>query len=557
MALGAPHNLGRFMSTYVSTLPKSLRISTRLGLSFGAVILLMLCIVVVSLLSMGGMSKTTQHIIEQEWGKTEAAATLSSMAALNARRTVQQLVSNAQERQQLRQEIIGGRENFVNAFKYLTDTVTNPEATALLAKAEQARVAYVQSQTRFYTLLDAQQDLEATHELKSQTLPQLALLQQYSDELSALEKSTAVKAGHTAIGNADKARWMMTLLGAAAMLVAAVLAWRMSQSITRPMAQAVQVAQAVAAGNLGNHIEVKTGDETGQLLLALKEMNTSLTRIVSEVRSGSDSIATATSQIATGNLDLSSRTEEQASALEETTAAMQELAGTVQQNFASGKQAANLAESASQVALRGGQVVSEVVHTMETINTSSRKIADIIGIIDGIAFQTNILALNAAVEAARAGEQGRGFAVVASEVRALAGRSADAAKEIKGLIDESVTNVDSGCVLVEKAGSTMDEIVVSVRRVADIMNEISEASQDQGLGIEQIKQAMMQMDAVTQQNAALVEEAAAAAQSLEGQAQGLVSAVSVFRGSQLDGGRGLTSPAMLAKPHQTLQLEAA
>ena len=225
---------------------------------------------------------------------------------------------------------------------------------------------------------------------------------------------------------------------------------------------------------------------------------------------------------------MSGRTEEQASALEQTTAAMHELSGTVSQNYESGKQASALAETAAQVAMRGGKVVAEVVDTMEAINTSSRKIADIIGIIDSIAFQTNILALNAAVEAARAGEQGRGFAVVASEVRALAGRSADAAREIKGLIAESVGNVSNGSTQVEKAGSTMDEIVVSVRRVADIMREISEASQDQTVGIAQINQAMQQMDQVTQENAALVEEAAAAAQSLQSQAQALVHTVSVF-----------------------------
>jgi methyl-accepting chemotaxis protein len=237
----------------------------------------------------------------------------------------------------------------------------------------------------------------------------------------------------------------------------------------------------------------------------------------------------ATREIASGVADLSERTEHQASSLEETSASMEELAATVKQNFASGQHANQLAGSASEVAVKGGAVVAQVVHTMEAINVSSRKIADIIGVIDGIAFQTNILALNAAVEAARAGEQGRGFAVVASEVRLLAGRSAEAAKEIKGLIGASVENVNEGCKLVEQAGSTMDEIVVSVRRVADIMGEITTASQDQSAGIDQINQAMTQMDQVTQQNAALVEEAAAAAQSLEHQAQNMVQVVSVFK----------------------------
>jgi methyl-accepting chemotaxis protein-1 (serine sensor receptor) len=298
--------------------------------------------------------------------------------------------------------------------------------------------------------------------------------------------------------------------------------------------EAAAVARRVGAGDLTGRIDLKPGDTTS-LMAQLKSMQEGLVNIVSQVRVGSGTMATATSQIAAGNTDLSSRTEEQASALEETTASMQELGATVKQNFESGQQANQLASTASEVAVKGGAVVSQVVHTMEAINTSSRKIADIIGVIDGIAFQTNILALNAAVEAARAGEAGRGFAVVASEVRALAGRSATAAKEIKGLIETSVNNVSEGCQLVEKAGSTMDEIVVCVRRVADIMGEISAASQDQTSGIDQINQAMSQMDQVTQQNAALVEEAAAAAQSLEAQARKMVEVVSVFKLGQQDG----------------------
>ena len=299
--------------------------------------------------------------------------------------------------------------------------------------------------------------------------------------------------------------------------------------ITRPLSQAVTLSQRVAQGHLDNQITVTSRDECGQLLEALRDMNDSLTRIVSQVRQGADGMATATSQIAAGNLDLSSRTEEQASALEQTAASMAELTQTVKQNYDSGRHANQLAESASEVAVKGGTVVGQVVDTMEAINASSKRIADIIGVIDGIAFQTNILALNAAVEAARAGEQGRGFAVVASEVRSLAGRSATAAKEIKDLIGNSVQNVSEGCKLVEQAGSTMDEIVVHVRRVADLMREITMASQDQSSGLDQINQAVGQMDQVTQQNAALVEESAAAAQSLEHQAKGLVQAVSVFR----------------------------
>ncbi|MDO9112675.1 MAG: methyl-accepting chemotaxis protein, partial [Polaromonas sp.] len=291
---------------------------------------------------------------------------------------------------------------------------------------------------------------------------------------------------------------------------------------------AVAIASSIAAGDLTMDVQTRAGDESS-LLFAMKQMCSSLARVVGEVRSGTDTIATASSQIAAGNHDLSSRTEEQASSLEETAASMEELTSTVKQNADNARQANQLAVTASSVAVKGGSVVAEVVGTMGAINASSRKIVDIIGVIDGIAFQTNILALNAAVEAARAGEQGRGFAVVAAEVRNLAQRSAAAAKEIKTLIGDSVSKVEEGSKQVAEAGKTMDEIVDSVKRVTDIMGEITVASQEQTQGIEQINQAITQMDQVTQQNAALVEEAAAAASSLQEQASGLSQVVSVFR----------------------------
>ncbi|HJV53149.1 MAG TPA: methyl-accepting chemotaxis protein [Noviherbaspirillum sp.] len=315
-------------------------------------------------------------------------------------------------------------------------------------------------------------------------------------------------------------------------------------AIAKPMADAVKVARSVAAGDLTNKIEVTSGDETGQLLQALKEMNESLVRIVSEVRGGTETIATASSQIASGNMDLSARTETQASSLEETASSMEQLTGTVKQNADSAIQANQLAMSASEVATKGGAVVSQVVSTMGSINESAKKIVDIIGVIDSIAFQTNILALNAAVEAARAGEQGKGFAVVATEVRQLAQRSAAAAKEIKSLIDDSVEKVDTGAKLVDQAGATMKEIVDSVRRVTDIMSEISVASKEQTDGIEQVNQAIAQMDEVTQQNAALVEEAAAAAASLQEQAVNLSHVVSVFKLNDLP----QAAPAPAAAP---------
>jgi methyl-accepting chemotaxis protein-1 (serine sensor receptor) len=311
-----------------------------------------------------------------------------------------------------------------------------------------------------------------------------------------------------------------------------LLAWfgfTLIRAITRPLDAAVRIARGVASGDLTQRIEAHSTDEVGQLLQALKDMNDNLVQVVGQVRTGTDTVATASSQIAAGNLDLSSRTEEQASSLEETASSMEELTSTVKQNAENARQANQLVVSTADVAVKGGQVVDQVVDTMASIKDSSRKIADIIGVIDGIAFQTNILALNAAVEAARAGEQGRGFAVVASEVRNLAQRSAGAAKEIKALIEDSVGKVDAGGRLVDEAGKTMDEIVSSVKRVTDIMSEIAAASQEQSAGIEQVNQAIAQMDEVTQQNAALVEEAAAASESLQDQADKLSQAVSVFK----------------------------
>jgi methyl-accepting chemotaxis protein len=305
------------------------------------------------------------------------------------------------------------------------------------------------------------------------------------------------------------------------------------RAIIHPLDAAVKLARAVAEGDLTHRIDVHSKDEIGQLMQALKDMTDNLVTIVGQVRTGTDSVATASNQIATGNLDLSSRTEEQASSLEETASSMEELTSTVKQNAENARQANQLVVSTADIAVKGGRVVGQVVDTMASIKDSSRKISDIIGVIDGIAFQTNILALNAAVEAARAGEQGRGFAVVASEVRNLAQRSAGAAKEIKALIEDSVGKVDAGGRLVDEAGKTMDEIVSSVKRVTDIMGEIAAASQEQSAGIEQVNQAITQMDNVTQQNSALVEEAAAAAESLQDQAGKLAEAVSVFR---LEGG---------------------
>jgi methyl-accepting chemotaxis protein len=352
------------------------------------------------------------------------------------------------------------------------------------------------------------------------------------DALQALMQMQSVDAlqNYTdSVNRFKNTRNIAIALIAAGLALALWLGIALIRAITRPLQEALRLAGAVAQGDLTQHIEVNSRDEIGLLLKVLKDMNENLVGIVSGVRLSTETINTATHEIAAGNNDLSQRTEEQAASLEETAASMQELTSTVKQNAENARHANQLASSASNIAIKGGHAVSAVVQTMASISTSSKKIVDIISVIEGIAFQTNILALNAAVEAARAGEQGRGFAVVAGEVRNLAQRSAAAAKEIKTLIDDSVNKVDAGSKQVDQAGITMNEIVLAVKRVTDIMTDISNASNEQSAGIEQVNQTITQMDQVTQQNAALVEEAAAAAEAMQDQANILMEAVSIFK----------------------------
>ncbi|MBB5393481.1 MULTISPECIES: methyl-accepting chemotaxis protein [unclassified Herbaspirillum] len=425
---------------------------------------------------------------------------------------------------------------------YLTQ-ISEPEEKALYPEIDKQIAALLSEHDKILAISRQGNSEEARNLQRGEATLAYRNVLQGLDKLIAINNKGADASNAQADVLYDQARLMIMGTVVICIALAMLLAVWVSRLIARPLEQAVSVAQRVAGGDLTADIRSSSKDEAGQLLDALRSMNDSLLGIVTEVRQGTSTITVASTEIASGNLDLSSRTEQQASSLEETASAMEELTSTVKQNADNARQANQLATSASEVAVAGGNVVGKVVDTMGAINQSSRKISDIIGVIDGIAFQTNILALNAAVEAARAGEQGRGFAVVASEVRSLAQRSAAAAKEIKGLIEGSVAQVDLGSKLVEEAGNTMSEVVNSVRRVTDIVAEISSASQEQSDGIEQVNIAISQMDEVTQQNAALVEQAAAAAQSLQEQAEKLTDTVSIFKLNQ----HAVSSPARTAK----------
>ena len=409
-------------------------------------------------------------------------------------------------------------------------TNLSPQEKALVAEVEPAMAAF-----RNEGLNPAKQALaegkleDALTIYKSKVSPLAPQFFEPLDKLMALQVDMSKADIQAATQDNRATSIVIAVATVAALLLAGVLAVVITRSVTRPIGEAVAFAQTTASGDLTARILHASRDEVGELLDALAVMQANLVKVVSHVRSGSEGVATASSQIAEANHDLSARTEQQASALEQTSASMEELGATVKQNAESARTANQLAMRASAVAQQGGDVVGQVVQTMKGINASSHKIADIISVIDGIAFQTNILALNAAVEAARAGEQGRGFAVVASEVRALAGRSAEAAKEIKQLINASVERVGQGSVLVDQAGETMTEVVNSIKRLTDIMGEISAASTEQSLGVAQVGEAVTHMDQATQQNAALVEQMAAAASGLKTQAMDLVQMVGAFK----------------------------
>jgi methyl-accepting chemotaxis protein len=524
----------------------NLKIGTRLGLAFGLVLTLMLGLTATGIHNMAKIQDNLNGIVHGNIYKMGLLQDMTNSVHIVSRvmRTVVILTDEAQMAQEAK-KIDAARARYAAAAEALDKTPAEAAGLAVRAQIAALRNTATPFNDKVIALGLANKNEEAAKVMMQQAGP---ATQQWLDALQAdieLQAKHGERAAAAAQGAYDSARLLMLALAGTALALGALLAWLATRSITGPIRLAVQVAQTVAAGDLSTRIEVDGKDETSQLLHALKDMNANLHNIVGQVRGGTEMIATASSEISQGNLDLSSRTEQQASALEETASSMEELTSTVRQNADNARQANRMAEGATDVAVKGGAIVADVVRTMDSINAASKKIVDIIGVIDGIAFQTNILALNAAVEAARAGEQGRGFAVVATEVRNLAQRSAGAAKEIKELIGDSVNQVEAGSKLVGEAGATMSEIVDSVQRVTAIMGEISAASVEQSAGIEQVNRAITEMDGVTQQNAALVEQAAAASESLREQAGALAQVVGIFK---LEAGATAAAPAARKAP---------
>lgn len=514
----------------LSGILSGLKIGHRLGLGFAAVLALSGLMFLMSINYIAGFGRTSDEFIKIDYVKADAAATINTFVRANARRTMELFFAkDAVETEKLHGSIIQNKKYITDALTTLEKLVASNEGKQLLARVKSTRVAYVQSFEKVDKLLQSGHREDAIAMLRAETLPALDSLQDSVLELTNLQKRRVEQTGLAVEADVASARNGIFALGLGALMVGCLVAWWLTRSITRPLAQAVKVAETVAAGDLTSDICVESRDETGQLLSALQRMNLSLAKIVGQVRESSESIATGSAEIAKGNIDLSQRTEEQASNLQQTAASMEQLTATVQQNTQTARQATELAGSASAVASEGGRVVEKFVATMKEISTSSRRIADITSVIDGIAFQTNILALNAAVESARAGEYGRGFAVVAGEVRSLAHRASDAAKEIKTLINQSVERVESGMRQADEAGLSMTSIVNQVKKVTDLISEISSASIEQASGICQVGDAVNQLDQVTQQNAALVEESAAAAESLKHQAAHLAGAVLIFK----------------------------
>ncbi|CAM3977216.1 methyl-accepting chemotaxis protein [Roseateles saccharophilus] len=509
-----------------------LSIGQRLAAGFALVLALAACVIGLSSWRLASTAAATRQMMDEPLAKERLISDWNRNINAGVRRTIAIAKSSDTSLVQLfADDQAQSSKQAGELMERIKGLIRSPEEQALFDQVGKARQTYIGAREEIVKLKQDGQAEQADKLLVDSFIPAskvyLARMQDFLDH----QRAEIDKTANDIDAAAGNSRMLLLALGAVMLALGAAAAWSITRNITAPLAAANELAERVADGNLmrsGQGMAARA-DEIGQLQTTLRRMRESLSSTIGGIRDVAESINTAAAEIASGNHDLSARTEKAASSLEETASAMEELTGTVQHSAASASQANTLAVSAASIAQRGGEVVAQVVSTMDEINTSSRKIADIIGTIDGIAFQTNILALNAAVEAARAGEQGRGFAVVAGEVRSLAGRSADAAKEIKTLIGSSVERVEAGSRLVAEAGSTMDELVGAVQRVKDIMGEITTATTEQSDGIAQVNIAIAQLDQVTQQNAALVEQSTAAAESLRDQAQALAGAVDTFK----------------------------
>jgi methyl-accepting chemotaxis protein len=508
---------------------RNLRIGTRLGFGFAVVLALLALMTLVGVLRMQQASRMTEQLVAEHTRNERLMAEWTKIIEVNAARaSAAFLATDPAEQKAIEATMAQSSGRATEIQDLLGRELTEASARTAHAAVLTARKAYVA--TRKTVLTSKASDPAKARLLYTTELETRRMV--YLDALGALLRIEQQALDDTASQiqrTYESGRNLLLGFGLVAIVTGVLLAWRITRTITQPLHEAVAVAERVSAGDLTSAIDGDARDEMGQLMRALKKMNGSLMTIVGQVRNGTETITTASTEIAAGNLDLSARTEQQASSLQQTASSMDELTSTVRFNADNAHKARELARTAAETAVQGGAVVGDVVQTMNAISASSGRVVDIVSVIDSIAFQTNILALNAAVEAARAGEQGRGFAVVASEVRALAQRSATAAKEIAALIGESAQQVQAGGALVDRAGATMQEVVDAIQQVTDIMDRIADASAQQQSGIEQVNQAITQMDQVTQQNAALVEEAAAAAEAMQEQSSRLADAVAVFR----------------------------